>query len=232
MIQHVHTSHCFCSSWSAVTHIPVPEGWNLNWCLLSFPCTFLFIDTKYWAFASLESCSSTALMNLVWILQAPALQMHTEPHWKYGYLILQLALFCLVLSFLNLCFTPTTVHKCLMHLGKKNSKKHHIWFSYITQKAAGQNIPHLIFIQLICCSFKKSNASEFQAFPSRSGAFQNTQKNYISPLTWGKQMEETMCIMFLPFNNSLNSKCISGDLDTSIGGWANEQVKAGKDISV
>lgn len=45
-------------------------------------------------------------------------------------------------------------------------------------------------------------------------------------------MEETMCIMFLPFNNSLNSKCISGDLDTSIGGWANEQVKAGKDISV
>lgn len=45
-------------------------------------------------------------------------------------------------------------------------------------------------------------------------------------------MDESVRIMFLPFNNSLNSKYISGSLGTSMGGWANEWVKAGQDISV
>lgn len=45
-------------------------------------------------------------------------------------------------------------------------------------------------------------------------------------------MDESVSIMFLPFNNSLNSKYINGGLDTSMGGWANVWLKAGQDISV
>lgn len=45
-------------------------------------------------------------------------------------------------------------------------------------------------------------------------------------------MHESLRIMFPPFNNSLNSKYISGSLEPSMGGWANKWVKAGQGISV
>lgn len=61
--------------------------------------------------------------------------MHTGPHRKYGYLTLKLALLCLVLSFLHLCFRPTTVQKCLTHLEKNNQKTPHQILTHIPESS-------------------------------------------------------------------------------------------------